>query len=144
VNIFSRRREKSEPAQLRMPSSIASGILSSMDVAEKVRENRLRRRLQRRGIRLVKSRRRDRGAVDYAKYAMQETAGGWWGPDGTEFLSLEEIEERLDRADADERHLAYVAEVEREDRAVAWLQSPAGERWLKTSEGEEWLAAHTR
>lgn len=36
--------------------------------AEKVRENRLRRKAERQGLRLVKSRRRDPQAIDYGKY----------------------------------------------------------------------------
>ncbi len=39
-----------------------------METAEKVRENRLRRVASRRGLRLVKSRRRDPRALDYGTY----------------------------------------------------------------------------
>ena len=49
---------------------MASGMLSSMDYSEKVRENRLRKKADRMGYRLVKSRRRDVDAIDYGLYAI--------------------------------------------------------------------------
>jgi hypothetical protein len=48
----------------------ASGILSSMKAAEKVREARVRRMLARQGYTLSRSRRRDPRAVDYGVYAI--------------------------------------------------------------------------
>ena len=42
----------------------------AMDQAAKVRENRIRRMADRRGYRLMKSRSRDRHAVDYGLYAL--------------------------------------------------------------------------
>jgi hypothetical protein len=45
-----------------------------MDTAERVRENRLRRMADRRGLRLVKSRRRDPRAVDYGRYMLVDQA----------------------------------------------------------------------
>jgi hypothetical protein len=62
---------------------------------EKVRENRLRRVAARRGIRLVKSRRRDERALDFGRYWLIDNrsgtalAGGDWG------TGLDEIEEVL-------------------------------------------------
>ena len=71
-----------------------------MDQGEKVRENRVRRAVERRGLRLVKSRRRDPMAVGYGKYRI-ETGDGieaigfdstmGWG------LTLDEVEDRLAR-----------------------------------------------
>jgi hypothetical protein len=40
-----------------------------MDAKTKVRENRLRRMASRQGLRLQKSRQRDRTALDYGKYS---------------------------------------------------------------------------
>jgi hypothetical protein len=39
-------------------------------MSEKVRENRLRRMAERQGLRLEKSRRRDRRALDYGRYQL--------------------------------------------------------------------------
>jgi hypothetical protein len=41
-----------------------------MDAKSKVRENRLRRRASRQGLRLQKSRQRDPMAIDYGKYSL--------------------------------------------------------------------------
>lgn len=41
-----------------------------MDIADRVRENRVRRVAQRRGLRIVKSRRRDPRALDYGCYCI--------------------------------------------------------------------------
>lgn len=51
-----------------LPSGIAPGIAISVDTAEKVRENRLRRMASRQRVELVKSRRRDPLAWDYGRY----------------------------------------------------------------------------
>lgn len=40
------------------------------DSTDKIRENRLRRMAKRRGLLLVKSRRRDTGALDYGLYVL--------------------------------------------------------------------------
>ena len=62
---------------------------------EKVRENRLRRVAARRGMRLLKTRRRDEHALDFGHYWLTDNrtraviVGGEWG------VSLEEIEEEL-------------------------------------------------
>src|SRR4051812_43735632 len=52
------------------PSSMASGILSSMTISttEKVRENRLRRMADRQGLALRKSARRDPRAIGFGLY----------------------------------------------------------------------------
>ena len=77
--------------------SMSSSILHSigdvnMDVQEKVRENRLRRVLDRRGLGLRKSRRRDPEALDYGNYWIIDPIlnclvdGGEWG------MSLDDVE----------------------------------------------------
>jgi len=43
-------------------------MVSSMSPEDKVRENRLRRVAQRRGLKLTRSRRRDSRALDYGRY----------------------------------------------------------------------------
>lgn len=54
-----------------LTNSIASGIVTGiMTAKEKTRENRLRRKLERMGYRLHKSRRRDPDAWDYGLYAI--------------------------------------------------------------------------
>ncbi len=45
--------------------------------AEKVRENKLRRLAERRGFRVLKSRRRDPGAYDYGGYMVVEIPGNY-------------------------------------------------------------------
>jgi len=65
------------------------------ETVEKVRENRLRRMAERRGLVLKKSRRRDPQAVDYGAYWLVEAEGNFlvygdqWGTD------LDGIEEFL-------------------------------------------------
>ena len=52
----------------------------AMSTPEKVRENRLRRALERQGFRLVRSARRDPMAVDYGQYTIVDngtTIAGW-------------------------------------------------------------------
>ena len=51
-----------------------------MDMAEKVRENRLRRAVARQGYRLVKIRRRDPRAIDYGKFLIVPEKGQPRGP----------------------------------------------------------------
>jgi hypothetical protein len=75
-----------------------SGIVAGMDMKEKTRENRVRRAVERRGLRLVKSRRRDPMAIGYGKYRVEtgdgveatgfDSAMGWG-------LTLDEVEDRL-------------------------------------------------
>lgn len=68
-------------------------------MSEKVRENRLRRKAERMGLRLEKSRRRDPDAVDFGLYALVTLEyGGAIHPDraGSVFaLDLDEVEEWL-------------------------------------------------
>jgi len=47
--------------------------MGSEEMAEKVRENRLRRAAERQGLRLEKSRRRDPNALDYGTYQLIHT-----------------------------------------------------------------------
>ena len=54
---------------------IASGIVSGMSSAAKVRENRLRRVAGRRGFTLQRSRRRDVRALDYGLYWLIDQTG---------------------------------------------------------------------
>jgi len=71
---------------------------ASMEPAEKVRENRLRRMAERQGLRLEKSRRRDPRAIDYGTYQLVDVvtnarrAVGWQSGYG---LTLDGIEEEL-------------------------------------------------
>jgi hypothetical protein len=46
-----------------------------MDTQEKIRENRARRAVARRGLRLAKTRRRDRAAYDYGSWTITDQAG---------------------------------------------------------------------
>lgn len=66
---------------------------------EKVRENRLRRMAERRGLLLTKSRRRDPGAVDYGRYWVIDPGhpdgGNNITPDGLH--DLDEVEYFLNR-----------------------------------------------
>jgi hypothetical protein len=73
-----------------------SGMLRGMDNAEKVRENRLRRVAERRGLRLLKSRRRDPGALTYGRYFVETQDGKV--PNGyatVRGFTLDEVEQRL-------------------------------------------------
>jgi hypothetical protein len=56
-----------------IPSSIVSSIMTRSDTEDKVLENRLRRVAARRGLRLEKSRRRDKSAIDYGYYCLMDT-----------------------------------------------------------------------
>jgi hypothetical protein len=75
-------------------------VLGVLTVADKVRENRLRRMAERQGFRLVKSRRRDPRAVDYGTYRVETAdsieATGFDSPMGWG-LTLDETEARLTR-----------------------------------------------
>lgn len=65
---------------------------------EKVREDRLRRRAARQGLRLMKSRRRDRRAIDYGTYQLVNPhthALVSYGLSAGYGLSLDEVEEAL-------------------------------------------------
>ncbi|MFW6124992.1 MAG: hypothetical protein ACOC46_02490 [Pirellulales bacterium] len=66
---------------------------------EKVRENRVRRKAARRGLRVVKSRRRDPDAIDYGCYMivdvdMNAVVAGTAGTQRPNF-SLDDVEEWL-------------------------------------------------
>jgi hypothetical protein len=61
---------------------------------EKVKENRLRQVAARRGMRLVKSRRRDPKALDFGRYWLINRAGTIVAGD-VDGISLDEIEEQL-------------------------------------------------
>jgi hypothetical protein len=84
-------------------------MLSSMTDDEKVRENRLRRRAERQGCRLLKSRRRDPYAVDYGTYMLVDAETNSVVALGLERgygLSLDDVEAQLDslgRAESRER-----------------------------------------
>lgn len=80
-----------------------------MDTSEKVRENRLRREVSRRGYRLIKSRRRDPFALDYGRYLVKNADGtesaAYASPEGLG-LTLDEVEERLAREAEELRNAA--------------------------------------
>jgi hypothetical protein len=71
--------------------------VTTRKVREKVRENRIRRMAQRQGYRLIKSRRRDRRALDYGGYWLHNDRNSavLGARDGA---SLDEVEEYLTRA----------------------------------------------
>lgn len=60
----------------------------------KVHENRLRRKAERQGLRLVKSRRRDEDASDFGLYWLEDARSEPSTPTG-KGLTLQEIEARL-------------------------------------------------
>ena len=67
-----------------------------MSAEDKVREARLRRVADRRGLRLVRSRRRDPGALTYGRYFVETQDGHV--PNGYQTVrgfTLDEAEERL-------------------------------------------------
>jgi hypothetical protein len=68
---------------------------------EKTREDRLRRMAKRQGLRLVKSRRRDKRALDYSAYGLIDTevnaAAFGYTPQGRMNASLDDIEAYLMR-----------------------------------------------
>jgi hypothetical protein len=64
-----------------------------MDTQEKIRENRARRAVARRGYRLAKTRRRDRAAWDYGSWKITDPATGGLVHDAP---SLADVEAWLD------------------------------------------------
>ncbi len=69
-----------------------------MDQDEKVRVNRLRRMAARRGLRLIRSRQRDPGGLDYGKFRVEDATG----TEPPKFrtgkrygLTLDDVEKRL-------------------------------------------------
>jgi hypothetical protein len=75
-------------------------------MAERVRENRLRRMADRQGLRLMKSRRRDPRAVDYKRYMLVDLATGavvvGAGVLDRPIWDLDQVEAYLTRAQRDE------------------------------------------
>ena len=75
-------------------------------MAERVRENRLRRVADRQGLRLVKSRRRDPRAVDYRRYMVVDLATGavvvGAGALGRPVWDLDQVEAYLTRGPGEE------------------------------------------
>ena len=71
----------------------------TISVAEKTRENRIRRRAARRGLTLSKSRRFDAGAIDYGKFALLDHKGKAVNPPTPEGFvhswTLDQIEAHL-------------------------------------------------
>jgi hypothetical protein len=63
--------------------------------ADKIRENRARRAAARQGLTLVKSKRRDRRALDYAVWTIINTQTNAVEKDGR--LSIDEVERFLNR-----------------------------------------------
>jgi hypothetical protein len=61
-----------------------------MEGTEKVRENRLRRKAARQGLRLARTRRIDRDASDYGTYHLVPAKGEPVGP-----LTIDEVEQHL-------------------------------------------------
>lgn len=74
--------------------------------ADKIRENRLRRKADRMGLRLMKSPRRDPDAIDYGMYALvTHDVGGTIHPEGPispYALDLNEVEEMMKVYNQDE------------------------------------------
>ncbi|WP_257541020.1 hypothetical protein [Sphingobium sp. CFD-1] len=92
-----------DPLTYGMASGITSSIIcsigSSMSENEKVRENRLRRIAERRGMILSKSRRRDPKAIDYGGYMLIDATSNAaiMGSDSFAFsASLDDIENWLE------------------------------------------------
>jgi hypothetical protein len=75
-------------------------MLAGMDIAYKIRENRLRKTVTRRGYRLVKSRRRDPDSIDYGCFMITDpwTNSVVAGELNTPYaLTLDQVEEWLAR-----------------------------------------------
>jgi len=63
-------------------------------IADKVRENRLRRMAERQGMRLVKSRRRDPRAVGFGMYQLDD-GSALLAVDAAYGLTMDDVESRL-------------------------------------------------
>ena len=63
---------------------------STVEQEEKVKENRLRRTAERRGLQLTKSRRRDPRALDFGKYWLTDANGATVS--AQQGLNLDEVE----------------------------------------------------
>ena len=70
--------------------------------AEKIRENRLRRAAERQGLKLVKSKRRDKRALDYAGWMIANVQTGSIEAGGHGLLNLDEVERFLTDPDSQE------------------------------------------
>jgi hypothetical protein len=68
---------------------------ATMADADKVRENRARRAAARQGLKLVKSKRRDRRALDYAVWTIVNTQTN--AVTAGDRLSIDEVEQFLNR-----------------------------------------------
>jgi hypothetical protein len=98
------------------------------EAADKVRENLLRRRAERRGLRMEKSRRRDRGSLEFGTYQLVRPSDRYYLPESERpeptvvasttsegyGMSLDDIEAWLDARDerqraSDEPFSTYVA-----------------------------------
>lgn len=93
--------------------------------AEKVLENRLRRVAERRGMKLLKSRRRDPGALGYGGYMLVdvETGGAILGTEPRGFsATLDEVE-------------AYFSEQQRVSTRPAADGAPAGRKGVEGAAG---------
>jgi hypothetical protein len=69
-----------------------------MDQDEKVRVNRLRRMAARRGLRLIRSRQRDPGGLEYGKFRVEDATGAQPAKfrTGERYgLTIDEVEKRL-------------------------------------------------
>lgn len=82
-----------------LPPSITRSTVCSMtsttervtvDQAEKVRENRLRRMAERQGLTLTRSRRRDPRALDFGKYWLTDANGVSVSPE--QGIDIDEVE----------------------------------------------------
>lgn len=82
--------------------------MTRTSVADKVRENRIRRALERQGYRLSKSRRRDPRAKDFDRYVILHERTGELVDDGMETkpLTISEVEAWTDAEDDERRQLA--------------------------------------
>jgi hypothetical protein len=92
----------------------------------KVRENRLRRLAERQGLRLSKSRSRDRTAADFGSYQLEDRSTGVVVLKGVEArfgLSLDDVEERLENPQS-----AVVAMDQTVNMNVAKVLAPLTER----------------
>jgi hypothetical protein len=91
-----RRRQQSQPVfsvmALAYHAGIASGIVSGMENEAKVRENRIRRKAERQGYKLEKSRRRDPDATDYGMFTLTSAKGT-----PRTFKSIDAVEKFLTR-----------------------------------------------
>ena len=63
------------------------GSSSTLSTTDKVTENRLRRAADRRGLMLVKCRRRDPGALGYGRYVLVRASAGNMGTGGQAAIS---------------------------------------------------------